>query len=169
MWILDPVANEGLYNLQDPLAQNSRTHYKKYIIKGIGGMVFLPSQALHEGWGFLSQKTVSCRHVQPSEPTCGRWGGLTVRSRNREQMSGIHREGWEGKSSPSPQRPTCRLCRERFCAQDQLTPQCVLHQNGNQDRLTNGNFAWHSCDERLKIGSVDLSRLLGRHSAESAS
>lgn len=41
MWILDPVANEGLYNLQYPIAQNSRMQYKKYIIRGTIGMLFV--------------------------------------------------------------------------------------------------------------------------------
>lgn len=41
MWILDPVANEKLYNLQYPIAQNSRMQYKKSIIKGAIGMLFV--------------------------------------------------------------------------------------------------------------------------------
>lgn len=41
MWVLDPVANEVLYNLTYPIAQNSRMQYKKYIIKGTIGMLFV--------------------------------------------------------------------------------------------------------------------------------
>jgi hypothetical protein len=41
MWIPDLIANEGLYNLQYPIAQNSRMQYEKYIIKDTTGMLFV--------------------------------------------------------------------------------------------------------------------------------
>jgi hypothetical protein len=41
MWILDPVANEELYNPQYPIAQNSCMQYKKYIIKDTIGILFV--------------------------------------------------------------------------------------------------------------------------------
>lgn len=41
MRILDPVANEKLYNLQHPIAPDSRMRYKKDTIKGTIGMFFI--------------------------------------------------------------------------------------------------------------------------------
>lgn len=133
MWILDPVANEGLYNLQDPPAQNSRTHSKKCIMKGTGGML-LAFTGCRQGWGFLRrQRLAPCRHVQPVEPQWVRWVRRLDSEVKRQRASVWDVQGgWRGKSRPSPQGNTCRLRREHLCARDQLTPKCALHQNGNQ-------------------------------------
>lgn len=50
MWVLDPVANEVLYNLTYPIAQNSRMQYKKYIIKGTIGMLFVFTGSTQKRW-----------------------------------------------------------------------------------------------------------------------
>lgn len=101
----------------------------------------MPSQALREGWGFLRKSEAGLLQARAAlRAKVGKVRGLDSEVKRQRQMSGVCREGCEGKSRPSPQRATCRLRRDRLCARDQLTPKCVLHQNGDQARLTNGNF-----------------------------
>lgn len=50
MWILDPVANEELYNPQYPIAQNSCMQYKKYIIKDTIGILFVFTGSMQKIW-----------------------------------------------------------------------------------------------------------------------